>query len=144
MLVALPASAQPSAPTTPVQVNSLPPTAAPATTAQTFDAEKATDAYLATVNGAARAKSDAYFEGGYVLQVVDVVYALIVAAILLWAHLSSGMRSIATRMTRSRFLQAPIYVAMYVVLTTVLTFPLTVYEGFFREQQRRASSSCYF
>lgn len=37
----------------------LPAAAAP------FDPEAATRAYLATVNGAARARSDAYFEGGY-------------------------------------------------------------------------------
>lgn len=135
MLVAVPAASQPSAPTTPVQVNSLPATTAPGAATQAFDPDKATGAYLATVKGAARAKSDAYFEGGYVLQVVDVVYALAVAAILLWFHLSSGMRNLATRITRSRFLQAPIYAALYVVLTTVLTFPLTVYEEFFREHQ---------
>ena len=39
--------------------------AAAAATAIPFDPETATRAYLATLNGAARAKSDAYFEGGY-------------------------------------------------------------------------------
>ena len=31
----------------------------------TFDVGRATDAYIATVPAADRAKSDAYFEGGY-------------------------------------------------------------------------------
>ncbi|MGN6515406.1 MAG: M48 family metallopeptidase, partial [Rhizomicrobium sp.] len=130
---AAPASAQPApAPTTEVHVAKLPPLAAPQA-ATTFDAEKATDAYLATVKGKARAQSDAYFEGGYVLQVVDVVYALVVAGILLWLHWSSWMRNAAASVTRSRFWQVPLYIAMYVVVTTVLTFPLTVYEDFIRE-----------
>src|SRR5512146_3562667 len=88
LVFSAPASAQPApAPTTQVHVAKLPPIAKPAAAA--FDAEKATDAYLATVKGKARAQSDAYFEGGYVLQVVDVIYALVVAGILLWLHLSS-------------------------------------------------------
>jgi STE24 endopeptidase len=33
-----------------------------------FDPDLATQAWMATLNGAARAKSDAYFEGGYWLQ----------------------------------------------------------------------------
>ena len=39
--------------------------AAAAAAAQGFDVEAATRAYLDTLQGAARAKSDAYFEGGY-------------------------------------------------------------------------------
>ena len=38
---------------------------AAASAAQGFDVEAATRAYLDTLQGAARAKSDAYFEGGY-------------------------------------------------------------------------------
>ena len=41
-------------------------------------------AYLARINGAARARSDAYFEGGYWLMLVDLVWALAVAGLLLW------------------------------------------------------------
>ncbi len=33
--------------------------------APAFDPETGTQAYLATLDGAARARSDAYFEGGY-------------------------------------------------------------------------------
>jgi STE24 endopeptidase len=56
-----------------------------------------------------------------------------VSAILLWFGISAGMRNIAQGVTRSRFLQVPIYVVMFVLVTTVLSFPLTVYEGYFRE-----------
>ncbi|HEY5046947.1 MAG TPA: M48 family metallopeptidase [Rhizomicrobium sp.] len=98
-----------------------------------FDPAKATNAYLSRISGAARARSDSYFEGGYVLILVDALYSVVVSAILLWLGLSAGMRNFAQRITRSRFLQVPIYVVMFIVLTTVLTFPLTVYEEFFRE-----------
>lgn len=100
-----------------------------------FDPKAATDAYLATVKGEARAKSDAYFEGGYVLQAVDTLYALIVAGILLWGRISARIRNFAQRMTRMRWLQVPIYAVIYFLLAALLTFPFTVYEQFYREHQ---------
>jgi len=120
-----------AAPTSQVHVAALPPVAqAPAVK---FDAEKATDAYLATIKGAARAKSDAYFEGGYVLLLVDALYAIAVSALLLWSRVSAGIRNFAAARTRSCFWQVPIYVAIYTALVAVLSFPLTLYEEFFRE-----------
>jgi STE24 endopeptidase len=98
-----------------------------------LDPLKATNAYLARVSGPARARSDSYFEGGYVLLLVDTAYSVVVSAILLWFGISAGMRNIAQAWTRSRFLQVPIYVVMFVLVTTVLSFPLNVYEGFVRE-----------
>src|ERR1051326_8845150 len=104
------ATAQPApAPTSTVQVQRLPPVTTAEALRPVFDAQKATDAYLATVKGEARARSDSYFEGGYVLLVVDTVYAIVVAGLLLWLRISAWMRDVAQRITRSRFLQGPIY-----------------------------------
>jgi STE24 endopeptidase len=133
-LIAMPAFAQgpAAAPTSAVTVHPLAAPAQPA--AANFDPLKATNAYLARVSGAARAKSDAYFEGqAEWLPVVDAIYALIVAGLLMWLRISAGMRNFAQRLTRSRFWQVPIYIAAYVALTTVVTFPLSVYEDFIRE-----------
>src|SRR6201982_2490342 len=66
-----------AAPTKHVQVGTLP----VMDTSPSFDAAKATEKYLARVSGAARARSDSYFEGGYWLQLVDLLYALGVAAL---------------------------------------------------------------
>ncbi|MBV9541711.1 MAG: M48 family metallopeptidase [Alphaproteobacteria bacterium] len=119
-----------SAPTTTVDSHALPPIGAPTA----FDAKKATDAYLARVSGKAKENSDAYFEGGYVLILVDAIYAIVVAGLLLWFKGSARMRDIAAGMTRSRFWQVPIYFALFFTAITVLSLPLTIYEGFFREQ----------
>src|SRR5215469_3848270 len=121
-----------AAPLTPITVQSLP-GQTPAAHPVAFDPLKATNAYLARVSGEARKRSDSYFEGGYVLILVDGLYAVAVAALLLWSGFSARMREIAQGITRSRFWQVPIYVAMFLLAATVLTFPLTVYEGFFRE-----------
>ncbi len=126
------AQAGPSAaPTTTVDVHALP-SMAPAL-APSFDAEKATSAYLSRVSGEARAKSDSYFEGGYWLTLWDALYAIVVSGLLLFLRISSQMRKIAEGMTRSRFWQVPIYIVQYIVLTTVLTLPMTIYENYFRE-----------
>ncbi len=132
-----------AAPLSPVSVQQLPMSVhVPAPPAK-LDPLKATNAYLARVHGAARANSDAYFEGGYVLILVDALYGIAVSALLLWSRLSARMRDVAQDMTRSRFLQVPIYVAMFVVATAVLGFPLTLYENFFREHAYGLSNQTF-
>ena len=59
----------------------------------------------AQVSGKARARSDAYFEGGYVLLLVDALYGVLVSGLLLWLRISAWMRNIAQSFTRSRFWQ---------------------------------------
>jgi len=132
------AGAPHTAPTTRIEVAQLPPAGV-----ASFDAEKATDAYLARLSPKEKARSDAYFEGGYVLQVVDLVYALAVAALLLWLGVSRRMRDRAARVSRRRFWQAAITVVQYIVASTVLSLPLIIYEGFFREHQFGLSNQTF-
>ena len=136
LVLALPAAAQDlplpqlgphAAPTAPVQVGAL------NNLTPSFDADAATQKYLTRVSGAARAKSDAYFEGGYWLQLVDLVWALIIAGALLWLRWSSNLRDWTEERTRSRWVQQLIYVAVYLTGTTIASLPLTLYEGYFRE-----------
>ncbi len=145
---AVPAAAQPAegvqlgpraAPTARLQVGRLP----VMDTTPTFDAAAATHKYLARVSGPARARSDAYFEGGYVLQAVDLVYTLIVAGILLWTGLSARIRDWAGERTRNRAYQVMLYAAVYVAVLTLATFPLALYEGFFREHQYGLSNQSF-
>jgi len=137
--VALPVAAQPAAeysgpppraaPTADIQVGTLP----VMDTTPAFDAQAATNAYLAKVSGEARAKSDAYFEGGYVLQFVDLLYALAIAGLLLWLQISTRIRDWVEDRTHSRSYQVMLYAAVYVALTTLAAFPLALYESFYRE-----------
>ena len=110
------------------------PTPAPVTAAH-FDAEAATAAYIAQLSPAARARSDAYFEGGYWLILWDCLWALAVAWLLLGSRLSAGMRNLAERITRFRWLQTALYAIQYIVLVTLLTLPWNIYENFIREHQ---------
>ena len=100
-----------------------------------FDARVATNAYLATVPPDKRARSDAYFEGGYWLILWNFLYSAAVYLVLLAAGWSARMRDLAERITRFRPLQTALYWVQFLVITFVLAFPLTVYEGFVREHQ---------
>jgi STE24 endopeptidase len=134
LMTTTPTMAQPmAAPTTKIPVAALPALASAQAVPVHFDAEKATDAYLAQIKGAARANSDSYFEGGYVLLFVDAIYAIAVSALLLWSRASASIRNYAQSWTRSRYGQSAIYVLIYTPIVAVLTFPWTLYEDFFRE-----------
>lgn len=97
------------------------------------DPATATRAWLDTVPADKRAKSDAYFEGGYWLILWDFLFAAAVAIFLLASRISARMRDFAERVTRFRALQVMLYAIGFVLLTTLLGFPLNVYERFFRE-----------
>jgi STE24 endopeptidase len=127
-----------------VQVQGLTPIqSATAPQPQSFDPESTTDAYLAMVSGAARRKSDSYFEGGYWLLLVDALYAIVVAGLLLWSRISARMRDFAQARTRSRLLQVAIYVVLFLVVFTIAEFPLAAYEGFVREHAYRLSNMSF-
>lgn len=98
-----------------------------------FDVERATQAWVDTLSPEARARSDAYFEGGYVLNFVDFLYGLGVAGVFLLTPLSRRMRALSERAAKGAFLRSVIYAAQYVVLLTLFTFPMSYYMGFHRE-----------
>jgi STE24 endopeptidase len=100
-----------------------------------FDAESATNAYLAQIPAGARARSDAYFEGGYWMILWDFLYGGGVLLLLLELGWSAAMRNMAERFTRRQPIQTALYWVQYLLVTTILGFPLAVYEDYFREHK---------
>ena len=117
-----------------------PETAAPPSAAAHFDPDAATAAYLATLTPEARAKSDAYFEGGYWLILWDFVAGLVVAWLFLGTGLSARMRDWVERATRFRWLQTALYSLQYIVIAGAVTLPWSAYESYFREHQYAMSN----
>jgi len=115
----------------------------PPATPSVEDPVAATEAYLARLSPEQRAKSDSYFEGGYWLILWDFLYGLGVAALLLGTGLSARMRNLAERVVRFRPVQVFLYWLQYLVLTTLLTFPLVLYAGFFREHKYGLSNQTF-
>jgi len=100
-----------------------------------FDINTAVETYLAKMPPARRARSDAYFEGGYWLLLWDFLLMVFVMWLLLHFRLSSQVRNFAERVTRFRILQNVVYWIQFVLLASILLFPMTVYEGYLREHQ---------
>jgi STE24 endopeptidase len=103
--------------------------------AEPFDVVAATRAYLDRLSPEEKASSDAYFEGGYWLQLWGLLYTLGVSWLFLGTGLSARLRDIAVRLGRWKPLQTILYIVLYLPIATVLFFPLTVYQGFFREHK---------
>lgn len=101
-----------------------------------FNIEAAVEAYLATVSGAARARSDAYFEGGYWI----TLWSALVTVGILWALLHFGIASRmarwADRVAKNRPWRASLlFLVPYFVLVPLLALPWTIYTDFVREHQ---------
>jgi STE24 endopeptidase len=126
-----PAHAQPAIQPS-VDITRVPPAAQPS---DHFDPDAATEAYMAMIPSAAKARSDAYFEGGYWLILWDFLYASAIMLLLLNLRWSAKMRDLAARITRFRWLQTLLYWVQYLVITTLLGFPLEYYESYVREHK---------
>jgi STE24 endopeptidase len=100
-----------------------------------FDPEAATQAYMATLQGAARAKSDAYFEGGYWLILWGALVAIASDLVILRTGLSARFRDWAERWGRWRWLQTMLWSLPYVIVSTFILAPWTIYTEFVREDQ---------
>ena len=97
------------------------------------DPATATRAWLDTVPADKRARSDAYFEGGYWLILWDFLWGAAISIFLLASRLSARIRDWAERMTRFKFLQVILYAIPTLFIIFILGFPLYYYENFVRE-----------
>jgi len=109
--------------------------ASAAATAQSFDVEAATRAYLDTLQGAARARSDAYFEGGYWLLLWGAVVGVVSHWLMLRFRWSAAWQGWAERVTKRRWLQPALYALPFVLFGTLITLPWQIYTGYVREKQ---------
>jgi len=99
-----------------------------------FDVDRATQAYIELLSPEQRKLSDAYFEGGYWIQLWEFVYGLGIAAVLLYTGLSRRMRDIGRRVSRP-WVQTLIYGFLWVIAAFLLGLPADIYTGFVREHQ---------
>jgi STE24 endopeptidase len=127
-LLALAAVAQSPSPTTPDPTPLPAPSIAPGT-----DPATATRAWLDTVPADKRARSDAYFEGGYWLLLWNFLLSTAISIFLLSSRISARLRDFAERTTRFKFLQVILYSIPAMAIIFLLGFPLHYYEHFVRE-----------
>lgn len=109
-------------------------TAAPAQ-AQGFDVEAATRAWLAVLDGPARARSDAYFEGGYWLILWNALAAVACYLLILATGWSARFRRLGERVTGRRWLVPGVYAVLLTLASSLILLPWTIYVEFVREGQ---------
>ena len=100
-----------------------------------FDVETATRAYLDSLQGPARAKSDAYFEGGYWLILWGALVGVAVNGAMLHFGWSAAWKRLAERITKGRARQSALYAIPFTLAGFALALPWTIYTGYFREKQ---------
>jgi STE24 endopeptidase len=100
-----------------------------------FDVEKATQAYLDLLSPEQRKLSDSYFEGGYWLQLWELLWSVGACLLLLVTGASSWMSRLSQKISRHKWINTPLYVVQFIVALYLLDLPLSIYSDFLRERQ---------
>jgi STE24 endopeptidase len=101
----------------------------------TFDAARATDAYIATVPAEDRERSDAYFEGGYWIELWTTLIVVALCALFLRLRFTARLRERAAARGRGPFVQALAVSLGFAIALALLMLPWTLYTAYFREHQ---------
>ena len=107
-----------------------------------FDANAAMQEYLDILTHEQKTRSDAYFEGGYWIQLWDFIIGIIIAWLFLSLGLSKFIMRIASKAKRINY-QNLIYIVLYIFLAFLIAFPYGVYTGFFREHSYSLSNMTF-
>ena len=97
------------------------------------DANAATQAYMNRLPADVVARSNAYFEGGYWLQLWNFLLGLAISVVLLGGWRSARVRDWAARVGRKAFLRDALYGGFFAIAGWLLSLPLTLYQGYVRE-----------
>ena len=108
-----------------------------------LDPVAATRAWLDSVPAQRRAQTDAYFEGGYWLQLWGALIGVASAWLLLASGASRQLREWAERMTRRRPLQVALYGVGVICALTLLSLPWSIYTEYVREHQYGLSNQSF-
>jgi STE24 endopeptidase len=107
-----------------------------------FNITQATNEYLKMLTPEQKEKSDSYFEGGYWIQLLDILAEILVTWIFLSMGLSQWIKKIALKNKKVN-IQNLIYILFYLLFTYIITFPFTVYKGYFREHHFNLSNMTF-
>lgn len=105
--------------------------------------EAATQAYLETVPAEKRARSDAYFEGGYWIVLWRFLWSSLGLLVLLQTGWSARLRDAAARVTSRTFLQPALYWLAFASFVFLFALPLGIYTDFVREHQYGLSTQTF-
>jgi STE24 endopeptidase len=108
-----------------------------------FDVDQATQAYLDLLSPEQRKLSDRYFEGGYWLQLWEMLWTVGACVLLLVSGTSRRMSRFAQRLSLRKWISTPLYVAQLLIALFLLDLPLSIYTDFLREHQYGLSEQLF-
>lgn len=97
--------------------------------------EQATQAWIATMGPEAIARSDAYFEGGYLLTLAGWAVTVASCALVVWLKLLPRVRDGLEGFVKNGFVMGAILTIVATLTLSALSFPFDLYAGFYREHQ---------
>ena len=100
-----------------------------------FDVDRATAHYLAMLSPAARARSDAYFDGGLWLNLWSTLITLVVCWVILRTGLLVRVRDKLRRQGWRPWVVMSSVAVVFLLSLLLLQFPWTVYTDFWRERR---------
>lgn len=100
-----------------------------------FDVDAATRAWLDTLQGPARAKSDAYFTGGYWIALWGTLVGALVDWLALRFRVAAAFRNLGERLSKRRFVIVAVTGFCYLLWGIVIGLPWAIYAQFLREKQ---------
>jgi STE24 endopeptidase len=108
-----------------------------------FDVEKATEAYLNLLSPEQRKLSDQYFEGGYWLQLWDLLWTVGACALLLMTGASERMSRWSQRISRRTWISTPLFIAQTLIALSLLELPWVIYSDYVREHSYGLSEQSF-
>lgn len=108
-----------------------------------FNPEEATQAWLATLGPEATARSNSYFEGGYIIDFASTALSIIVAGLMLVLGWARGVRTWLEQKLKFFPLVAFGTSFFYILVSSVLTFPFSYYVGFVRQHEYNLSTQTF-
>lgn len=100
-----------------------------------FDPVTATRAWIATIGPEALERSNAYYTGNYAIELISGLIGVAVAAALLFAGFGRRLRGWLERTVKFYPLVVFCMAFAFILVTTLITFPLSYYVDFVREHE---------
>ena len=107
------------------------------------NADAATQAYLDRLPADTVARSNAYFEGGYWLQLWNFVLGLAISWLLLRRRISAAVRDVCQRIGRVGVARDALYGVFFSVASWVVSLPLDIYQNYTREHQYEMATQTF-
>jgi STE24 endopeptidase len=108
-----------------------------------FDVDKATAAYIDLLSPEQRKLSDQYFEGGYWLQLWDLLWTVGSCALLLVSGACERMSRWSQRVSRRTWVSTPLFIAQALIALSLLDLPWVIYSDFVREHRYGLSEQSF-